>query len=183
MSLPLITLGVSTWPLVDGLERLHGPVTVVRRCLDLAELLAAARTGLARAVLVAEGAEELTASLAEQLRLGGAVLLVLEGHDARRLAALGAVVVPEAAGPEETARLVETAVADGARAPGTAGYAEVGAATGGGAVPDGAATRAGEDAAEPPAATGPRGPVVAVWGPTGAPGRPGMAKEREGLPG
>ncbi|MCJ8506186.1 P-loop NTPase [Kocuria flava] len=175
MSLPLITLGVSTWPLVDGLERLHGPVTVVRRCLDLAELLAAARTGLARAVLVAEGAEELTASLAEQLRLGGAVLLVLEGHDARRVAALGAVVVPEAAGPEETARLVEEAVADGARAPGTAGYAEVGAATGGGAVPDGAATRAGEDAAEPPAATGPRGPVVAVWGPTGAPGRTTVA--------
>ncbi|WP_101853103.1 AAA family ATPase [Kocuria flava] len=173
MSLPLITLGVSTWPLVDGLERLHGPVTVVRRCLDLAELLAAARTGLARAVLVAEGAEELTASLAEQLRLGGAVLLVLEGHDARRLAALGAVVVPEAAGPEETARLVETAVADGARAPGTAGYAEVGAAAG--AVPDGAAATAGEDAAEPPAPTGPRGPVVAVWGPTGAPGRTTVA--------
>ena len=77
MVLPVMALGVSTWPLVDGIERLHGPVTVVRRCLDLTELLAAARAGLGRAALVAEGAEDLTASLLEQIRLGGAALLVL----------------------------------------------------------------------------------------------------------
>ena len=75
MVLPVMALGVSTWPLVDGIERLHGPVTVVRRCLDLTELLAAARAGLGRAALVAEGAEDLTASLLEQIRLGGAALL------------------------------------------------------------------------------------------------------------
>ena len=41
---------------VGGLERLHGPVTVVRRCAELTELLAACQSGLARAAVVAEAA-------------------------------------------------------------------------------------------------------------------------------
>ncbi|GAA1759863.1 AAA family ATPase [Kocuria aegyptia] len=173
MALPVMALGVSTWPLVDGIERLHGPVTVVRRCLDLTELLAAARAGLGRAALVAEGAEDLTASLLEQIRLGGAALLVLEGHDHRRLAGLGAVVVPERAAPEGAARLVEEAVAAAAGAPSAVGYADVAAA--GRADPaDAADTAPSAAGAEPP---GPRGAgrIVAVWGPTGAPGRTTVA--------
>ncbi len=175
MVLPVMALGVSTWPLVDGIERLPGPVTVVRRCLDLTELLAAARAGLGRAALVAEGAEDLTASLLEQIRLGGAALLVLEGHDHRRLAGLGAVVVPEHATPEDAARLVEEAVAAAAGAPTTVGYADVVAAgradAAAGADPGGLEDLGG---AEP---SGPRGAgrIVAVWGPTGAPGRTTVA--------
>ncbi|GAB2604506.1 P-loop NTPase [Kocuria himachalensis] len=179
-----MALGVSTWPLVDGIERLHGPVTVVRRCLDLTELLAAARSGLGRAALVAEGAEDLTASLLEQIRLGGAALLVLEGHDHRRLAGLGAVVVPERATPEDAARLVEEAVAAATGAASAVGYADVVAAGRADPTATGDATssaagadpRDGEDpgGAEPP---GPRGTgrIVAVWGPTGAPGRTTVA--------
>ncbi|MGX5358750.1 AAA family ATPase [Kocuria sp. KH4] len=179
-----MALGISTWPLVDGIERLHGPVTVVRRCLDLTELLAAARAGLGRAALVAEGAEQLTASLLEQVRLGGAVLLVLEGHDHRRLAGLGAVVVPERAGPADAARLVEEAVAAAGAAPSAVGYADV-------AAPERQAADGRADAAEAavgartgaaPAVPGaetqgpPRsGRIVAVWGPTGAPGRTTVA--------
>ncbi|WP_460667749.1 AAA family ATPase [Kocuria himachalensis] len=184
MVLPVMALGVSTWPLVDGIERLHGPVTVVRRCLDLTELLAAARSGLGRAALVAEGAEDLTASLLEQIRLGGAALLVLEGHDHRRLAGLGAVVVPERATPEDAARLVEEAVAAATGAASAVGYADVVAAGRADPTATGDATssaagadpRDGEDpgGAEPP---GPRGTgrIVAVWGPTGAPGRTTVA--------
>ncbi|MEX5255338.1 CpaE family protein [Kocuria arenosa] len=184
MVLPVMALGVSTWPLVDGIERLHGPVTVVRRCLDLTELLAAARAGLGRAALVAEGAEDLTASLLEQIRLGGAALLVLEGHDHRRLAGLGAVVVPERATPEDAARLVEEAVAAATGAASAVGYADVVAAGRADPTATGDATssaagadpRDGEDpgGAEPP---GPRGTgrIVAVWGPTGAPGRTTVA--------
>lgn len=184
MVLPVMALGVSTWPLVDGIERLHGPVTVVRRCLDLTELLAAARAGLGRAALVAEGAEDLTASLLEQIRLGGAALLVLEGHDHHRLAALGAVVVPERAAPEDAADLVEEAVAAAAGAPSALGYADVGTASLTGPMPtaDPPATAAG---AEPEAMDRPRGAeppgppragrIVAVWGPTGAPGRTTVA--------
>ena len=184
MVLPVMALGVSTWSLVDGIERLHGPVTVVRRCLDLTELLAAARAGLGRAALVAEGAEDLTASLLEQIRLGGAALLVLEGHDHRRLAGLGAVVVPERATPEDAARLVEEAVAAATGAASAVGYADVVAAGRADSTATGDATssaagadpRDGEDpgGAEPP---GPRGSgrIVAVWGPTGAPGRTTVA--------
>ena len=38
MSIPVVTVGQAQ-DLVGGLERLHGPVTVVRRCAELAELL------------------------------------------------------------------------------------------------------------------------------------------------
>ncbi|MFC4905265.1 AAA family ATPase [Kocuria oceani] len=184
--LPVMALGISTWPLVDGIERLHGPVTVVRRCLDLTELLAAARAGLGRAALVAEGAEELTASLLEQVRLGGAVLLVLEGHDHRRLAGLGAVVVPERAGPADAARLMEEAVAAAAAAPSAVGYADV-AAYAPERKADGRELAAVEAAdgpvsgpeSAPPGAEPPHPPrsgrIVAVWGPTGAPGRTTVA--------
>ena len=175
MGLPVITLGVSTWPLVDGIERLHGPVTVARRCLDLTELLAAARAGLGRAALVAEGAEEITASLLEQIRLGGAVLLVLEGHDHRRLAGLGAVVVPEHADPAEAARLVEEAVGAAPSWPpstGPVGYADVGpsARAAPGSAPEEQGSPETKDSSLPGG-----GRIVAVWGPTGAPGRTTVA--------
>ncbi|MFI7584288.1 CpaE family protein [Kocuria sp. M1N1S27] len=176
--LPVMALGVSTWPLVDGIERLHGPVTVVRRCLDLTELLAAARAGLGRAALVAEGAEDLTASLLEQIRLGGAALLVMEGHDHRRLAGLGAVVVPERADPQDAAQLVEEAVAAASAAPSAVGYSDVVAPDPARetAVPAGAAAQADSDldGAEPPSVRR-TGRIVAVWGPTGAPGRTTVA--------
>ena len=48
VSISVVTLGTGTWPLVDQIERQHGSVTVVRRCLDLSELLACAHTGMAR---------------------------------------------------------------------------------------------------------------------------------------
>ena len=57
MSIPVVTVGEAREDLVGGLERLHGPVTVVRRCAELAELLAACQSGLARAAVVAEGSE------------------------------------------------------------------------------------------------------------------------------
>ena len=57
MSISVVTLGSGTWELVEQLERLHGEVTVVRRCLELSELLACAHTGMAQLALVAEGAE------------------------------------------------------------------------------------------------------------------------------
>ena len=56
MSIPVVTVGQTQEDLVDGLERLHGPVTVVRRCAELTELLAACQSGLARAAVVAAAA-------------------------------------------------------------------------------------------------------------------------------
>ena len=110
MSISVVTLGSSTWELVDRLERLHGDVTVVRRCLELADLLACAHTGMAHAALVAEGAEDLTASILEQLAVNGLRVLAVEGHDSARLARLGVAAVPAGASGEELAARLEHAV-------------------------------------------------------------------------
>ena len=53
-SLPVLTAVTGRWEsrLVGALERQRGAVEVVRRCADLADLLATAATGQARAVVV-----------------------------------------------------------------------------------------------------------------------------------
>ena len=117
MSISVVTLGTSTWPLVDRLERLHGDVTVVRRCLDLAEVLACAHTRMAHVALVAEGAEELTASLLDQLGADDLRVLVVEGHDASRVQRLGVASVPPDATGEELARVITLAMRGPVRSP------------------------------------------------------------------
>lgn len=55
---------------VSALERLRGPVTVIRRCESLAELVSVARAGLAEAVLVCGATDQLTLSFLESLAGG-----------------------------------------------------------------------------------------------------------------
>jgi MinD-like ATPase involved in chromosome partitioning or flagellar assembly len=168
MSIPVVTVGHARDDLVGGLERLHGPVSVVRRCGELAELLAACQSGLARAAVVAEGSEELTASLVD------------------RLSAVGVAVVALTDNPEETARLRGIGVAAELPGIGAAALAGTIAATVaqlGGAVqrprigaegsPGGAGDGpqpAGGDAGLAPSPAG-AGEIIAVWGPVGSPGR------------
>jgi Mrp family chromosome partitioning ATPase len=170
MSIPVVTVGDSRDDLVGGLERLHGPVSVVRRCSELAELLAACQSGLARAAVVAAGSEELTASLVD------------------RLSAVGVVVIALTDNPEETVRLRTIGVAAEARAVDAAALAaRISAAvaqlsgTGEGPGPDardGAASIAAagqvprsSGAQTVTASPGAKGRIIAVWGPAGAPGR------------
>ena len=61
----------------------------IRDSLELSELLACAHTGMAQLALVAEGGEDLTASLLDQLASSGLRVLVVEGHDDLRLSQLG----------------------------------------------------------------------------------------------
>jgi MinD-like ATPase involved in chromosome partitioning or flagellar assembly len=167
MSIPVVTVGHSRDDLVGGLERLHGPVSVVRRCRELAELLAACQSGLARAAVVAEGSQELTASLVD------------------RLSAVGVAVVALTDSPEEAARLRGIGVA--AELPGVDAAALAGSIMGavaqlGGAVQPalgadlafgsaGAAFRpTGGGAGQGPPDAG-TGQIIAVWGPAGSPGR------------
>ena len=170
MSIPVVTVGDSRDDLVGGLERLHGPVSVVRRCSELAELLAACQSGLARAAVVAAGSEELTASLVD------------------RLSAVGVVVIALTDNPEETVRLRTIGVAAEARAVDAAALAArisaaVAQLSGTGAGPG---PTAGDSAASVAAAgqvprssgaqtvtasPGAKGRIIAVWGPAGAPGR------------
>ena len=96
MSIPVVTVGDSREDLVGRLERLHGPVSVVRRCSELAELLAACQGGLARAAVVAEGSEELTASLVDRLSAVGVAVLALTDSPEEKARLRGIGVAAEA---------------------------------------------------------------------------------------
>lgn len=180
MSISVVTLGTGTWPLVDQIERQHGSVTVVRRCLDLSELLACAHTGMARVALLAEGAEELTASLLEQLSLSSVRVLVLAGHDENRLAALGVTIVPGGATGQDVTTLIEEVVDSPDPVPSHRGHSHpddhpravedterIHEST------DAPATRERESDSpdQNPPQTSESGRVITVWGPMGAPGR------------
>ncbi|MGY1711110.1 CpaE family protein [Geodermatophilus sp. SYSU D00758] len=153
--------------LVGELDRADHGVTVVRRCVDLAELLAAAATGTGQAALLSADLRRLDGDAVARLAAAGvAVVGLVERGDERaaeRLRALGVErVLPADAAPGQIAAALRAAVA--------------------GEVPT------GRDVADPLAALPPRrrpreeqgagpgpGRVVAVWGPTGAPGRTTVA--------
>ena len=170
MSIPVITVGQSREDLVGGLERLHGPVTVVRRCTELPELLAACQSGLARAAVVAEGSEGLTSSLVDRLSAVGVAIVALTDNpdEAARLRAIGVASaltgVDSAALSDSIAEAVTQLTGSGPRDVPRSGPADPGSALK--TVP-----------ALPPA--GPeepgRGRIIAVWGPAGAPGRTTVA--------
>ncbi|WP_347057847.1 chromosome partitioning protein [Blastococcus sp. HT6-30] len=153
--------------LVGALDRDDHGVTVVRRCVDVSDLLAAAATGTGQAALLSAELRRLDGDAVARLHAAGvAVVGLVEPGDeptGLRLRQLGvAHVLPADADPEVIARALRDAVAG---------------------VP-----AAGHDVADPRAAlplpgtpvqpeppTGGRGRVVAVWGPTGAPGRTTVA--------
>ena len=177
MSLPVVTLGTAAADFVTGLERLHGPVTVVRRCTDLAELLAAAQSGLARAAIVAGRTRELDGSVLERLHSAevSVVALTDDGGERLRLEALGIRTGAETVEPVALAALVAESVAQLGSLT-AAGAAAGAAAPGRAALADPArALRPHGAAAEPPVPAGARGELVAVWGPAGAPGRTTVA--------
>jgi Flp pilus assembly CpaE family ATPase len=153
--------------LVGALDREDHGVTVVRRCVDVADLLAAATTGTGQAALLSAELRRLDGAAVARLTAAGvAVVGLVEPGDTRaaeRLRQLGVVrVLPADAQPEEIARALRDAVSG---------------------VP-----LAGHDVADPRAALpvlglppeasaqpAGRGRVIAVWGPTGAPGRTTVA--------
>lgn len=150
---------------LDGSD--HG-VTVVGRCVDLAELLAAATTGTARAVLLSADLGQLGRDAVA--RLGSAAVAVVgmvepgDQHAEDRLRRIGVVrVLPTDVGAAEVARVVVEAVAEGLAADGS-WFGD----------PAAALPLLGPPVRPPTPARG-RGRVVAVWGPTGAPGRTAVA--------
>jgi MinD-like ATPase involved in chromosome partitioning or flagellar assembly len=162
--------------LVTAFGRGPHPVEIVRRCVDVVDLLAVAASGQGRAALLAAGLRRLDTDAVDRLHAVGvvAVGVVPRGDtDAEQgLRALGvALVVPDDAEPGVVASVLAEAVrADS---------------------PDGSASRhrAERSFADPstsmpiPPGTAPvpaeepkrRGSVIAVWGPTGAPGRTTVA--------
>lgn len=154
--------------LVAGLEDTEHGVTVVRRCVDVADLLAAAATRTAEAVVLSADLRRLDRDALGRLETAGvAVVGLVEPGDEeaeRRLRQLGVpVVLPSDAGLMAIALGLQTAVS-ARRAAAPAGLADPGTAL----------PWLGDAPAPAQPAFG-AGRVVAVWGPTGAPGRTTVA--------
>ena len=176
MGIPVVTVGRTRDDLVGGLERLHGPVSVVRRCAELAELLAACQTGLARAAVVADGSGELTASLVDRLSAVGVAVVALTDspEEAARLQGIGVTVEAPAVEAEALAALIAGAVAQlSTPGPGPAvnAFADHAAAFRPQDRMPGTGTGAATGTARPRPAEPGTGRIIAVWGPAGAPGR------------
>jgi MinD-like ATPase involved in chromosome partitioning or flagellar assembly len=166
MSIPVVTVGQAREDVVGGLERLHGPVTVVRRCAELTELLAACQSGLARAAVVADGCEGLTASLVDRLGAVGVAIIALT-DDADEAARLRGIGVASALTGVESAALAGRIAEAVAQLTGTAKDATFGSGLGDTSA---ALRQRPADQADVPPASG-AGKIIAVWGPAGSPGR------------
>lgn len=144
---------------VVGLQHSLRDVQIVRRCVDIPDLLAAAATGQARAVLVSTATPRLDADLVAALR-------------ARRVEPIG-LVSDDGSGTSEQHRLHQI----GVRAVLTAGSDGLGGQVVS-ALERTATTMAPDESAPTSVGAGGAtdvGQVVAVWGPTGAPGRSTVA--------
>ncbi len=140
-------------------------VLVVRRCVDLVELLAAAAVGSARAALVSADLRGLDRESLAQLASRGLALVGLAPDEAgeRLLRQLGAAyVVPGGAPAEQVAGALRAAAAAGPQVA-VSEPSLRGPLTGWAAPTQAAAETVGP------------GTVLAVWGPAGAPGRTTIA--------
>ena len=171
MRVPVLTAVTdSRWEsgLVQAFESGEHGVTVVRRCVDLADLLATAAAGTARAVLLSSDLRRLDRDALARLAVAGvAVVGLVYGDDEqaeRRLRQLGVLHVLRADAPAEE---IGAAVVEAVEAIGVTDLPIAAPADPRGALPD-LPPPPDEDMPEIPLASG---RVVAVWGPTGAPGR------------
>lgn len=163
--------------LVTAFERGSFPVEIVRRCVDVVDLLAVAGSGQGRAALVAAGVRRLDADAVDRLHSAGVTVIgvVARGDAAAedQLRASGVEsVVPDDAEPAvvasvlgEAVRAVGEQTRDSPR-PAERAYADPSSSM---PIPPGAGAPLPRDR---PAR---RGSVIAVWGPTGAPGRTTVA--------
>jgi MinD-like ATPase involved in chromosome partitioning or flagellar assembly len=173
----LVLLGPSSWEgaFVAALAHPASGVAVARRCLDTADLLAAAAAGIGRVAVVGAGAPRLDADVLDRLRASGvAAVGVVQAGDvdgARLLARRDLLVVT--VDPQDVGRAVRETAAAAAELAGLAGLAGL----------DGPAGLAGLAAAQRAGTVDPvrgdrsegLGRIVAVWGPPGAPGRTTVA--------
>ncbi len=173
MTISLVTaLGSAGWEadMIATLERTPG-LSVARRCVDVVELLSVAATGQARAALVSMELRRLDVDVVDRLRAAEVVPVgVVRRADTaaeQHLARLGVRhIIPSDALPDVIVAVVSAAVEDRADTADLHSFADPVAATGSVIAPTGAPSVVNPSA---------RGAVIAVWGPTGAPGRTTVA--------
>jgi MinD-like ATPase involved in chromosome partitioning or flagellar assembly len=144
----LLAAGGATWE-TEALRRIDAAsgLVLLKRCMDIADLLAAATVGSAGAAVVSADVRGLDADVVLRLRRDGVVLVVVTRteHDAERLARMGVVhLLAEA----EVEQLPDVLLGIRPQPP---------------------------VVVEPVPAEQVQGRVVAVWGPAGAPGRTTVA--------
>lgn len=178
MKLPVLTaLGGVEWEsaVIKAIEG-TAELSIARRCVDVVELLSMAATGLARAALVSAELRRFDADAVDRLLATDVVPIgVVERSDARAEQALAVLgvrhVVPADASADVIVSVVLAAVQEASATlagPSAArAFGDPVAATHAVLPPTGVATDF--------VAAGKRGSVVAVWGPTGAPGRTTVA--------
>ncbi|MET0965790.1 MAG: chromosome partitioning protein [Nakamurella sp.] len=176
MTAGLLTAGSGqSWEneLVAALDRPGASMTVLRRCVDIGDVLAIASTGQAAVAVVSADLRRLDSDAVSRLRASGvAVVGVHPAADQRareRLSRIGiSAVVADDAGIDTLLAAVRTAVTELAtRAEPARGLSD----------PRWALPPAGAPGRPVEVFDGParRGRVIAVWGPTGAPGRTTVA--------
>ncbi|WUJ75429.1 hypothetical protein OG809_19630 [Kribbella soli] len=175
MSIPvLLAVTGAPWEadVVQRTERAPG-IKVVRRCVDIADVMAAAASGQARAVLLADALARLSSDAVAALHARGiAVLALVDPTETGapfgpedRLSRMGIErILPADVSPTDLGRAVTEAVESGPEIS-TAHFS-------GGFVPLTPETAANY---EPPPYSQGAGRLIAVWGPTGAPGRTTVA--------
>jgi MinD-like ATPase involved in chromosome partitioning or flagellar assembly len=176
VSIPVLTAVTDRWEsaLVSGLAQVRDDVSVVRRCVDLADLLATATTGQARAALVSADLRRLDGEALSRLDVSGLAIvgLVAPGDEAaeRRLCQLGVseVLVADTAAVEVVAAVRRAVAAHEAHASVATEWGDPARALDSDPTHD-ATTSPGAPAEQP------SGRLLAVWGPTGAPGRTAVA--------
>jgi Flp pilus assembly CpaE family ATPase len=159
--------------LVVALEREDHGVEVVRRCVDVVDLLAVAAAGLAQVALVEGTLRRFDADALDRLTACAIVVVAVHERDdvaaQERLHALGVrYTVPSDADAGVVAAVLVQAQAGSQPPANDRGYGDPAAAS---ATLDVLSVMPPEPAPAPVAV----GLVVAVWGPTGAPGRSTVA--------
>lgn len=191
MTLPVITAADGASWEADLLGRLTmstSLVTVVRRCVDVVELAAVAASAQAVAALVDARLRRLDAEVVERIAACGVAVIGVTGGEADldRLRESGiSFAVPAEADPAVFAEVIQSAVAAlGGTGEFDRSFADPATGTGP-LLPAGIRSVVQPDSVDGPdgqpvsvAGTGgdrERGKVIAVWGPTGAPGRTMLA--------
>ncbi|MEV8373487.1 P-loop NTPase [Kribbella sp. NPDC056861] len=174
MSVPvLLAVTGAPWEadVVRRAERANG-IRVVRRCVDIADVMAAAASGQARAVVLAEDLPRLTSDAVAALHARRiAVVALVDPSDngepsgaEDRLSRMGIErILPADVSADDLGRAIIDAVESGP--PATVSHFA------GGFVPFNSESTANQ---EVPYGQG-TGRIIAVWGPTGAPGRSTVA--------
>jgi MinD-like ATPase involved in chromosome partitioning or flagellar assembly len=179
MKLPVLSVADgAAWEerLVTAFDRGPYPVEIVRRCVDVVDLLAVAASGQGRAALLCAGLRRLDAEAVDRLRAAGVVPVGVAPRGApaaeQRLRVAGVLhVVPDDAEPAVVAAVLAEAVRDSTDTAAAGRHAAEGYADPARSMPIPPGPASPADADEPPRS----GSVVAVWGPTGAPGRTTVA--------